>query len=198
MLINTTRQNWLIATVAIVMVCSVMGTLSSCNEKKTRNMLGSYLAPFLPVVVESVLNDPQVKASIGEGGEPLARAAVAVMLPLLQNEVSKLSLGSEDERLAYKRITKENPDLAAMLYRVDDNGVAQGLWPRLNAWLSLKGYGTAAQLWRELAGTSPVIRISPVDRDELKDLMGPAIVEEYLAVKAGKAHYSLPDFESEH
>ncbi len=186
---------WTLCLAIFAILAMVTFGSASCDKQKAEDTIRSVIAPLLPLVAESVLNDAKVKAALGEGGEPLAQAALAVMLPLLQNEVTKLASGTEDERLAYRRIQDANPNLAAMIYRHDENGVTHGLWPRLDSWLKLKGYAGASELWRDLTGKTPTILISPDDRDELIDLMGPAIVEEYLAVRDGALHYVLPDFE---
>lgn len=188
---------WTLTLLVMALVALVAIGTTACNEKKVESFLAEHIARVLPIVAQAVLNDPQVKAAIGEGGEPLAQAALAVMLPLIQNEVTKLASGDEDERLAYRRIRDAHPDMAAMIYRVGAGGEPYGLWPRLDSWLKLKGYAGASELWRDLPGKTTTILLNPADKDELIDLMGPAIVEEYLAVKAGKATYSLPDFEVE-
>ena len=172
---------------------------TSCDEKKAESFLAEIISAELPALAQAVLNDPSVKDAIGEGGEPLAQAAVAVLLPLLQNEISELAISDNpDHRVAYKRIRASlGDDVAAVVYRVDANGIPHGLWPRLEAWLSVKGYCTAAELWRDLEGRTTTIVINPADRAELKKLMLPAIIEEAEAVIYGKRHYSLPDFEAE-
>ena len=195
---NDNRVAWVLSFAAIAILALVVGFTTSCDERKAEQTVKSVLAPLLPLVAESVLNSDDVQAALGKGGEPLAQAALAVMLPLVQNEVSKLAGGNEDERLAYRRIQEASPDLAAMFYRIDENGVPLGLWPRLDSWLKFKGYKGAAELYAQLQAAHPAIKLTPDHQDELIDLMGPAIVEEYLAVKASKATFSLPDFEREY
>ena len=176
---------WTLTLAIFAMMCLVaLGTVA-CDEKKAERTIRSVIAPLLPLLAESVLNDDKVKAAIGEGGEPLAQAALGVMLPLLQNEISKLASGNEDERLAYRRIQDANPDLAAMIYREGENGVALGLWPRLDSWLKQKGYAGAAELWRDLTGKTSTILINPADKDELIDLIKHK--NEFVLGSAGKA-----------
>lgn len=193
-----TTSMWIIIVQILTILAVVTFGTTACDEKKAEVFLAEHISEILPVIAGELLNTPEVQAALGEGGEPLAQAALAVMLPLVQNRISELATSEvADERLAYRRIQAAHPDLAAMIYRVGDGGVARGLWPRLDSWLKVKGYRGAAALWRDLAGRTPTILINPADKEELIDLMVWAIIEEYRAVRDGKATYSLPDFEDE-
>jgi hypothetical protein len=170
-------MNKLIAYAVMVLVV-VLGT-TAC-EKKDAETAAVALAPAFTEVLTGFINDPDFRAKLGKEGAPLADLAVAYMLPRIQNEITKLGTGDSVERLAYKRIQRADPDLALMIYRLD-GGIACGLWPRLEAWLKVKGYLPTTLHDEIMAGRW--VRLSEPDKDELIDIAGIAIAEEYRAVK---------------
>jgi hypothetical protein len=158
--------------------------LGGCKDKD-KDTLISVLGPLLIAQAQDLVNDPGFRSKLGGDGNLIADAALAFLLPRLQNEIARFASSSNpDERLAYKRIQRSEYDLPAMLYRQDANGTPAGLWPRLEASLAAKGY-LRPDTRVSFMTVSPVnIKFSAADTADLTGLARTAILEEYDATRA--------------
>jgi hypothetical protein len=169
----------------ILMVAALVVVVATSCKNKEKQVLIDALAPVLVDQVDSMLRSPEVQASLGKDSLRLMDIAIPFILPRVQNEIAKLASGTSDEQLSYERIQRLDPELALMIYRVDDNGLGRGLWPRLEAFLVDRGYiVSGSHLQLSAPGRDELVGLSRADKDDLIALAGPAIFDEYQAVRA--------------
>lgn len=144
------------------------------------------MAPWLIDTAEAFLNDADSRTALGEEQADLAILALNYFAPRLANRHSELAGGAIPLDRLWDYGRREYPLECALIYRETDAGgltVAEGLWPRLEAWLRDKGYLGQSTLYDALSSEGIRVELTDEDRDELAKLAARAIVEEYYAVR---------------
>jgi hypothetical protein len=167
----------------LTVIIAALLLCGGCKKDKNQQAMIDMLAPTLINQAEIMLNDPDFRAKLGTEGNQIADIAVPWLLARVQMEIGKMASGTPEEQLTYKRIQRLDPDVALMIYRVNDAYIPEGLWPELEGWLTAKGYITTA-LTFDILGRYD--KLTPADREELVKLAGPAIERNYRAVAALK------------
>jgi hypothetical protein len=150
---------------------------------------GAEMAPWLIDTAATFLNDADTRTALGEEQADLAILALNYFAPRLANRHSELAGGAVPLSRLWDYGRREYPFECAMIYRETDVSgvmVAEGLWPRLEAWLRDRGYLGQATLYEELSSGGIHVELTDEDRDELVELAARAIVEEYYAVRVGQ------------
>ena len=168
-------RDWITYILLVTMALTMLFTFTSCDEKDT-------WASVKPMLTEAVINaaltakaDPEVNKALLSGDyETVKVQGIKVMRDALKNEISTLKLGGKLDKRAYKYLTHNQPLVAAMLARPND----EGLYWRLDRWLKSKGHleGTGVGLL--------MIKLSEEEREELYPLVRIAVEEEYVAARA--------------
>jgi|GEM_PF-4075822 len=176
----------------VAIMALLVGVLAGCdkNDRGKLEQLAAALAPTLIGEAEDFLNSGQCRDALGTEGHDLALLAANYLTPRLLNKASELAAGETPISLGHDWISREYPTVGAMIYRVNDYGIAEGLWPRLEVWLRDKGYLGETTLYQAVTGEYISFRVefSDDDLEELAELAPRAIIEEYYAVKyAAKA-----------
>ena len=143
-------------------------------------------APFVADFADGWLDSAECTEALGTEGQSMAKTLAGYLIPRLLNKTSSVVDDAQPLVIAWKWFEAEHPDeaklLLTMAYRVDpDSGIALGIAPRLDAWLTDKGYMGEAELYARLSNGDIDWGLSDSDRDELVELAGVVLVDEYYA-----------------